>query len=80
VNAFAMDGVTRRDLPPVALQRYQQRHGSPLDPARAIIIGDTPKDVDCALHNGCRVLGVATGEFTAEQLLACGAHHVVDKL
>jgi phosphoglycolate phosphatase-like HAD superfamily hydrolase len=36
--------------------------------------------VDCALHNGCRVLGVATGEFTAEQLLACGAHHVVDKL
>jgi phosphoglycolate phosphatase-like HAD superfamily hydrolase len=80
VNAFAMDGVTRRDLPPVALQRYQQRHGSPLDPAHAIIIGDTPKDVDCALHNGCRVLGVATGEFTAEQLLACGAHHVVDKL
>ena len=80
VNAFAMDGVTRRDLPPVALQRYAERHGSPLDPARAIIIGDTPKDVDCALHNGCRVLGVATGEFSADDLRACGAHHVVDKL
>ena len=40
VNAFAMDGVTRRDLPPVALRRYAERHGSPLDPARAIIIGD----------------------------------------
>ena len=80
VNAFAMDGVTRRDLPPVALQRYRQRHGSELDPARAIIIGDTPKDVDCALHNGCRVLGVATGEFTREELLACGAHLAVDKL
>jgi len=80
VNAFAMDGTTRRDLPPVALQRYRERHGSPLDPARAIIIGDTPKDVDCALHNGCRVLGVATGEFTVDQLRVCGAHHVVDKL
>jgi phosphoglycolate phosphatase-like HAD superfamily hydrolase len=80
VNAFAMDGTTRRDLPPVALARYRERHGSPLDPARAIIIGDTPKDVDCALHNGCRVLGVATGEFAVEALRDCGAHHVVDKL
>ncbi|MFZ4723152.1 MAG: HAD family hydrolase [Phycisphaerales bacterium] len=80
VNAFAMDGTTRRDLPPVALQRYRERHGAPLDPARAIIIGDTPKDVDCALHNGCRVLGVATGEFTVDALRDCGAHHVVDKL
>jgi phosphoglycolate phosphatase len=80
VNAFAMDGVTRRDLPPVALQRYRERHGSPLDPAQAVIIGDTPKDVDCALHNGCRVLGVATGEFSVQQLADCGAHHAVDKL
>jgi len=64
----------------VALRRYHERHGSPLDPSRAVIIGDTPKDVDCALHNGCRVLGVATGEFTVGQLHECGAHHVVDKL
>ena len=28
VNAFAMDGTTRRDLPPVALRRYRERHGS----------------------------------------------------
>jgi phosphoglycolate phosphatase-like HAD superfamily hydrolase len=80
VNAFAMDGETRRDLPPVALQRYRERHGSPLDPAQAVIIGDTPKDVDCALHNGCRVLGVATGEFSVQALLDCGAHMAVDKL
>ncbi len=80
VNAFAMDGATRRDLPPVALDRYAQRHGSPLDPARAIIIGDTPNDVDCALHNGFRSLAVATGGFPAEQLKACGAHLVVEKL
>ena len=58
----------------------EKRTFAPLDPARAIIIGDTPKDVDCALHNGCRVLGVATGEFSCDELRACGAHHVVDKL
>jgi len=45
-----------------------------------IIIGDTPHDVDCAHHNGCLCLAVATGQFSVEQLTACNADLVVASL
>ncbi len=68
----------RRDhLPPVAMNRYRQRVGRDVNPAHVTIIGDTPHDVQCAKAHGCRVLGVGTGLFTAEQLVASGADHAV---
>jgi phosphoglycolate phosphatase-like HAD superfamily hydrolase len=49
-------------------------------PQGTIIIGDTPKDIECALKNGTRILAVATGTFSVAQLRAAGATHVVDSL
>jgi phosphoglycolate phosphatase-like HAD superfamily hydrolase len=80
VNAFAGDGTTRRDLPPIALRRYREKHGRDIERERVIIIGDTPHDVDCAHHNGCLCLGVATGQFSVKQLTACNADLVVASL
>ncbi len=80
VNAFAGDGATRRDLPPIALRRYREKHGRDIERERVVIIGDTPHDVDCAHHNGCLCLAVATGQFTAAQLRECKADHVVESL
>jgi phosphoglycolate phosphatase-like HAD superfamily hydrolase len=80
INAFAGDGATRRELPPVAMRRYREKHGRDIEPARVVIIGDTPHDVDCAHHNGCRCLAVATGQFSQAELRACGADHVVASL
>src|SRR5690606_6214996 len=65
----------REYLPPVAFERYRALRSVALSPERVAIIGDTPHDVRCALVNGCRALGVGTGQFTVEQLLAAGAHH-----
>ncbi|MCK4871513.1 MAG: haloacid dehalogenase-like hydrolase [Phycisphaerales bacterium] len=80
VFAWGTDGTDRSDLPPVAMARYQKLHGRPIDPSLVTIIGDTPHDVRCALENGCRVLAVATGYFSADELRAAGAHHVVEDL
>ncbi len=61
IAAWGSDGDTRRDLPPVAIQRYGEHFGESIDPKRVVIIGDTPHDIDCAHANGCLVIAVATG-------------------
>lgn len=70
----------REHLPPVAFERYRALRATALPPERVTIIGDTPHDVRCALVNGCRALGVGTGQFTAADLLAHGAHHAVESM
>jgi phosphoglycolate phosphatase len=35
---------------------------------RAVVIGDTPRDIACARHDGVRVIAIATGGHTAEDL------------
>lgn len=80
VNAFADHGETRRDLPPVAMHRYAELTGRRIDPGSVTIIGDTPLDIDCAHHNGCRCLAVATGMHPADELRAAKADHVVEDL
>ncbi|MDA0802404.1 MAG: haloacid dehalogenase-like hydrolase [Planctomycetota bacterium] len=76
-NAFAEDGSFRRDLTVAARRRDAQRRGSDLPPESVVIVGDTPDDVDCARHHGCRALAVATGFFGIDDLRAAGACHSV---
>ena len=45
-----------------------------------LVIGDTPKDVECADAIGVRTLAVATGGYSADDLRASGAWHVVERL
>ena len=42
----------------------------PVSPSQLIIIGDTPRDIAAARQGGTRVLSVATGAYTLEQLKA----------
>jgi phosphoglycolate phosphatase-like HAD superfamily hydrolase len=70
----------REHLPPVGMQKYAARTGSATSPDRVVIIGDTPHDVSCAKAHGCRSLGVATGKFSTQQLVAAGADMAVPTL
>ena len=70
----------RSDLPPVAIQNYHTARARPIEPDRVIIVGDTVHDVTCALDNNCRVLAVATGHATRDELESAGAHLVVNDL
>lgn len=80
VSVFAEDGELRHDLVAAALRRLCERTGVQLSPANVIIVGDTPADVDCARRAGCRVLSVATGHYSVEQLRACGPDAVAADL
>ncbi|MBX3317129.1 MAG: haloacid dehalogenase-like hydrolase [Phycisphaeraceae bacterium] len=70
----------RDHLPPVGIRRFAERAGRSVDPATVTIIGDTPHDVRCGLSNGCHVLAVATGRYSAEALRDAGAELVMDDL
>jgi phosphoglycolate phosphatase-like HAD superfamily hydrolase len=80
VFGFAHDGEEREKLVHAALRRASARLGRPVAAREALVVGDTPRDVDAAHHAGCPVLGVATGRFAEEELRACGADHVVPTL
>jgi phosphoglycolate phosphatase len=41
------------------------------------VIGDTPRDVDAGRDAGFRTVGVATGQYTVEELRQCGADIVI---
>ena len=77
-GAFGDDAVNRNDLLAYALKRCDGCRD--LDPGNVIIIGDTPSDIKCAAVNGCRSLGVATGSFSARELISNGADYAVDDL
>ena len=47
------------------------RFGADLPPEQVLVIGDTPLDVQCARAIGARVLAVATGIHTIDQLASC---------
>ncbi len=73
IGAFSDDSENREELLPFALQRLRQQRGLEL-PARDVwLVGDTPRDVACGIVHGARVLGVATGEYTEDDLLRAGA-------
>jgi len=80
LGAFADDADTRPAMVALALSRFTRQLGRVLDPAHAIVIGDTPRDVDCAQKNGCACLAVATGIHPREELEAAGADYVLDDL
>jgi phosphoglycolate phosphatase len=45
-------------------------------PEEVLVIGDTPHDVSSALDNGLTAVGVATGNYTVDQLRESGARMV----
>ena len=51
-----------------------------LTPEQFIVIGDTPADIECGRSLGVRAIGVATGSYTVDELLRCGAYAAFETL
>ncbi len=80
IGGFASDGEARERIVLAALRRASARLGRSLDPREALVVGDTPRDVEAAHLAGCPVLGVTTGRYDAPALRAAGADFVVPSL
>ncbi len=70
VGAFGDESTDRNALPPLALDRASRLAGEPV--TTAVVVGDTPGDIVCALANGLRAVAVATGPFSVDQLQEYG--------
>lgn len=80
VGAYGDCGPSRPELVRIALERAAARAGFAIEPSRTIVVGDTPRDVHCALANGCLCLAVTTGAHAHAELTHAGAHHVATDL
>jgi phosphoglycolate phosphatase len=69
-GAFGSDAENRDHLPAIAAARMKDHLGAEIHRENFIVVGDTPRDISCARHFGAKVLAVATGVHTVEQLQA----------
>jgi phosphoglycolate phosphatase len=70
----------RAELVGVARLAAGRAYGTDFAGSWTILVGDTPLDVEAALATGARAVGVATGSYSAADLVAAGAHAVLPDL
>src|SRR5262249_57684230 len=70
LGAYGSDHHNRRQLPSLAARRAHALVGVPFAPEQVVVIGDTPRDIECARHFGAVAVAVATGQFTRAALEA----------
>lgn len=80
IGAFGSDDEDRNKLLPIALKRFEERCRRKIRVNECVIVGDTPRDVQCATINGARSLGVATGPYSIDELKEAGADYVMKDL
>jgi len=79
-GAFGSDDEDRNMLLPVAVRRFQELMEDSIRIEECVVIGDTPRDVECAKIYGASCFAVATGPYSADALREAGADYVVDDL
>ena len=77
-GGFGSDHIDRAELLRVGLERGRQRTNGA--DTRAVVIGDTPRDVHAARAIGAECVAVATGSYDEAALREAGADLVVSDL
>ncbi|PYC69168.1 phosphoglycolate phosphatase [Streptomyces tateyamensis] len=80
IGAFASDDSHRPALVAVAQRRAAQKYRTEFTVANTVIIGDSLEDVRTGHDGGARVIAVASGTTTAEELAAAEADVVLSDL
>ena len=76
-GGFGSDSENRTSLVRRAADMAVGKNGVSLGSNEIFVIGDTPRDVDAGRDAGFRTVGVATGQYTVEELRLCGADIVI---
>jgi phosphoglycolate phosphatase-like HAD superfamily hydrolase len=72
-GGFGSDSENRTDLVRKAAEKATYKNGGAIAPANILVIGDTPLDIEAGKRCGFKTVGVATGNYSVEQLRASGA-------
>jgi len=79
-GGYGSDSTDRAELTQAAIERAGTIVGAPVDPGRALVVGDTPKDVQAARAVGAIGVGVASGHYSDVELRDAGADYVLASL
>jgi beta-phosphoglucomutase-like phosphatase (HAD superfamily) len=79
-GGYGSDAMERVDVCRVALDRAEAAVDGEFDRAGSIATGDTPRDIEAGHGAAIRVVGVATGEYSVDELTAAGGDWVVADL
>ena len=79
-GGYGSDAGDRGELTRIALERATLVYGEPVTPAQALTVGDTPLDVEGAHAAGIECVGVASHQFSVQQLRDAGADYVISSL
>ena len=72
-GGFGSDSEDRTELVRRAADKAADKIGTSIPPSNIFVIGDTPLDIDAGNRAGFKTIGVGTGSYSAEQLVAAGA-------
>ncbi|MEK6673958.1 MAG: HAD family hydrolase [Nitrospirota bacterium] len=79
-GAFGNDHEERNSLLPVAIKQFRSLYQKDACYTDCIVIGDTPRDVECAKVHGALSVAVATGPYSYKTLVKSDADMVLYNL
>jgi beta-phosphoglucomutase-like phosphatase (HAD superfamily) len=79
-GGYGSDADQRVEVARTALSRAATVSGHEIEHGSCLAVGDTPVDIEAAHGAGIRILSVATGEYSLDQLAAAGADLAVATL
>lgn len=79
-GAFGDDAEDRNKLLPVAVRKLYNLTSRKVGFRDCVVIGDTPRDIECSKPYGALAVAVATGPYTSGTLADAGADAVFEDL
>ncbi len=78
-GAYGSDSPDRAELTGIAIEKASRLHAQ-LTPSQVFVVGDTPRDIDAAKAEGAVSVGVASGNYSVDELAKAGGDHVLGSL
>lgn len=79
-GGYGSDSADRTEVTKAALHRGELVSGGTLEDGAWIAVGDTPRDVKAGHGAGIKVVGVATGSYSVDQLSQAGADWAIPQV
>ena len=72
-GGFGSDSEDRAELVRKAAEKAAHKNGGQILPSNIFVLGDTVLDIDAGRRAGFKTVGIATGSYSVDQLLAADA-------